>query len=193
MSGWTPHFDITTIPDDVLLRESARRLRARQLHSPRAKVLRQCPKCGEPFGARELRKHLPRCVEPAAHGMRLNPSRVVRKVSSVEEQEAENYRYWQSIPVGARRVAVCELSEAGYAIRELGQNANQGHVNAMIEGDTPTYVISRENLIKNKLAAGREQDILDVKQIQKAAAYAPEQPTQKTGKRKKKKRKGIER
>jgi hypothetical protein len=65
----------------------------------------------------------------------------------------------------------------------------------MIEGDTPTYVISRENLIKNKLAAGREQDILDVKQIQKAAVYAPEQPTQETGKPllKKKKRKGIER
>ena len=56
------------------------------------------------------------------------------------------------------------------------------HVDAMIEGDTPTYVISRENLIKNKLAAGREQDILDVKQIQKAAAYAPEQPKQKAKK-----------
>jgi hypothetical protein len=75
MSGWTPHFDITTIPDDVLLRESARRLRARQLRSPRAKVLRQCPKCGEPFGARELRKHLPQCVEPAVHGMRLRQTR----------------------------------------------------------------------------------------------------------------------
>jgi hypothetical protein len=68
-------------------------------------------------------------------------------------------------------------------------------VNAMIEGDTPACVISRENLIKNKLAAGREQDILDVKQIQKAAVYAPKQPTKKTGKPllKKKNRKGIER
>ena len=125
--GWTPHFDITTIPDDVLLRESARRLRARQLRSPRAKVLRQCPKCGEPFGARELRKHLPRCVQLTVNGMSLNPNRVVRKVTSVEEQEAENYRYWQSIPVGDRLVAVCELTEAAYAIREIGQNANQGH------------------------------------------------------------------
>ena len=123
--------------------------------------------------------------------MRLNPSRVVRKVSSLEEQEAENYRYWQSIPVGARLVAVCELSEAAYAIRERGQNANQDRVNAMIEGDTPTCVISREKLIKNKLAAGWEPDILDIKQIQKAAVYPPEQPTQKTGKpfHKKKKRK----
>ena len=127
VDGWTPHFDITTIPDEVLLRESARRLRARQLRSPRAKVLRQCPKCGEPFGARELRKHLPQCVEPAAKGMRLNPRRVVRKVSSVEEQEAENYRYWQSLPVGDRLVAVCELTEAAYAIRGLGEDANKGH------------------------------------------------------------------
>jgi hypothetical protein len=69
------------------------------------------------------------------------------------------------------------------------------HVNAMIEGDTPTYVISRENLIKNKLAAGREQDALDVKQIQKAAVYAPEQPTQRARKPilKNKNRNGIER
>lgn len=69
------------------------------------------------------------------------------------------------------------------------------HVNAMIEGDTPTYVISRENLIKNKLAAGREQDVLDVKQIQKAAVYTPEQPTQRTRKPilKNKNRNGIER
>ena len=188
MPGWTPHFDITTIPDDVLLRESARRLRARQLRSPRAKVLRQCPKCGEPFGARELRKHLPQCGQRAANRMRFNPSRAVRKVTSLEEQEAENYRYWQSIPVGARLLAVCELSEAACAIRKVGQNSNKDHVNAMIEGDTPTYVISREKLIKNKLAAGREQDTLDVKQIQEAAFYAPEQTTRKTGKLKKKKR-----
>jgi hypothetical protein len=117
MSGWTSQFGIKTIPDDVLLRESARRLRARQLRSPRAKVLCQCPKCGGPFGARELRKHLPRCVP--ANGMGLNPNRAVRKVASVEEQEAENYSYWQSIPVGDRLVAVCELSEAAYSIREI--------------------------------------------------------------------------
>jgi hypothetical protein len=40
--------------------------------------------------------------------------------------------------------------------------------------------------------AGREQDILDVKQIQEAALYAPEQPRQKNRKLKKK-RKRIER
>jgi hypothetical protein len=74
-------------------------------------------------------------------------------------------------------------------------DAWKDHVNAIIEGDTPTYFISRENLIKNKLAAGREQDILDATQIQKAAAYASEQPTQKARKPilKKKNRMGVER
>lgn len=69
------------------------------------------------------------------------------------------------------------------------------HVDAIIEGDTPTYVISRENLIRNKLAAGREQDILDVKQIKKAAVYAPEPPRRKSQKPllQRKKRKGIQR
>lgn len=27
----------------------------------RKAVLRPCPKCGNPFGARELREHIPRC------------------------------------------------------------------------------------------------------------------------------------
>jgi hypothetical protein len=26
-----------------------------------AKVVRPCPKCGQPFGAREMRKHVPTC------------------------------------------------------------------------------------------------------------------------------------
>ena len=55
--------------------------------------------------------------------------------------------------------------------------------------------IRKDVIDGNKLAAGREQDILDVKQIQEAAVYAPEQPTKKAGKPhlKKKNRKGIKR
>ncbi|MGB7267866.1 MAG: hypothetical protein WBC92_20275 [Terracidiphilus sp.] len=41
--------------------------------------------------------------------------KTIRRVTDLEEQEAETYRYWQSQPVGARLVAVCELSEAAYA------------------------------------------------------------------------------
>lgn len=41
--------------------------------------------------------------------------KTIRRVTDLEEQQAETYRYWQSRPVGERLVAVCELSEAAYA------------------------------------------------------------------------------
>ncbi len=41
--------------------------------------------------------------------------KTIRLVTDLEEQEAETYRYWQNQSVGARLVAVCELSEAAYA------------------------------------------------------------------------------
>jgi hypothetical protein len=41
--------------------------------------------------------------------------KTIRRVTDLDEQEAEAYRYWQSQPVGDRLVAVCELSEAAYA------------------------------------------------------------------------------
>ena len=47
----------------------------------------------------------------------------------------------------------------------------KNHVDALIEGDTPAYVISREDLIRNKLVSGRPRDLLDVEEIRKAALY----------------------
>ena len=41
--------------------------------------------------------------------------KTIRRVTDLEEQQAETFRYWQSQPVGDRLVAVCELSEAAYA------------------------------------------------------------------------------
>jgi hypothetical protein len=41
--------------------------------------------------------------------------KTIRRVTDLDEQQAETYRYWQSRPVGERLVAVCELSEAAYA------------------------------------------------------------------------------
>ena len=41
--------------------------------------------------------------------------KTVRRVTDIEEQQAETYRYWQSQPVGDRLLAVCDLSEAAYA------------------------------------------------------------------------------
>ena len=41
--------------------------------------------------------------------------KTIRRVTSPEEQEAEAYRYWQSLPVGDRLSAVWDASEAAYA------------------------------------------------------------------------------
>ncbi len=44
--------------------------------------------------------------------------KTIRKVTDLEEQKAETYRYWQSLPVAERLAAVCELSEAAYAFKD---------------------------------------------------------------------------
>lgn len=41
--------------------------------------------------------------------------KTIRRVTDLEEQQAETYRYWQSRPVGERLIAVSELSQAAYA------------------------------------------------------------------------------
>jgi hypothetical protein len=38
-------------------------------------------------------------------------------------------------------------------------------IEGMIEGEVPAAVISRDDLIRNKLVSGREQDLLDVKKL----------------------------
>lgn len=53
--------DLSKIPDNVILREAARRMALRP-GSGRQKVMRLCTKgCGKEFSARDLRKHLPSC------------------------------------------------------------------------------------------------------------------------------------
>jgi predicted nucleotidyltransferase len=42
-------------------------------------------------------------------------------------------------------------------------------IEGVIDGEVPTAVISRDDFIRNKLASGREQDILDVKKLQASA------------------------
>ena len=41
-------------------------------------------------------------------------------------------------------------------------------VEGLVDGEVPAVVISREDLIRNKLASGREQDVLDVKKLRGA-------------------------
>ena len=39
----------------------------------------------------------------------------IRIVADFKEQQAETYRYWQSVPVGERIEAILELSETAYS------------------------------------------------------------------------------
>lgn len=41
----------------------------------------------------------------------------------------------------------------------------ENRIEGVIDGDIKAAVISRDDLIRNKLATGREQDILDVKRL----------------------------
>lgn len=42
----------------------------------------------------------------------------------------------------------------------------ENRVEGLIDGEIRTAIISRDDLIRNKLATGREQDMLDVKKLQ---------------------------
>ena len=53
----------------------------------------------------------------------------------------------------------------GLTFDEAWQNRIQG----LIDGEVQINVISKGDLIRNKLASGREQDVLDVKKLQAAA------------------------
>jgi hypothetical protein len=52
---------LSAFTDEEIFREAGRRMRAKAVNPPRAKVLRPCPKCGDKFGFRELRVHKPQC------------------------------------------------------------------------------------------------------------------------------------
>jgi hypothetical protein len=52
----------------------------------------------------------------------------------------------------------------GVSFDEAWRNRIEG----AIDGEIPVYVISREDLIRNKLASGRDQDMVDVKTLRKA-------------------------
>ena len=47
-------------------------------------------------------------------------------------------------------------------------NAWEHRIEGFIDADTPALVISKEDLIRNKLASGRDQDLLDVKRLRAA-------------------------
>ncbi len=42
-------------------------------------------------------------------------NKTIRKVTDLEEDRMETYRYWQSLPIGERLTAVWEVSQAAYS------------------------------------------------------------------------------
>ena len=63
MTSYNPKLDMSSIPDDILYAEVGRRRVAKRPEGVggRPKVLHECPHCAREFGARDLRKHMPRC------------------------------------------------------------------------------------------------------------------------------------
>ena len=49
----------------------------------------------------------------------------------------------------------------------------ENRIEGLIDGDISAAVLSRADLIRNKLATGREQDILDAKQLRSAGGNDP--------------------
>lgn len=47
--------------------------------------------------------------------MRMSTDKRIQKVLDAEQQQAETYLYWQSLPVGERLSAVWDVSEAAYS------------------------------------------------------------------------------
>jgi hypothetical protein len=53
---------LSDYPEDEIIAEAFRIMRGRQKAAPKAKKLTLCPKgCGNEYGARDLRKHIPQC------------------------------------------------------------------------------------------------------------------------------------
>ncbi len=50
---------------------------------------------------------------------------VFKRVTDVKEQDAENYRYWQSVSVAERLLAVAQLTRSGYAMKGFDFNVER--------------------------------------------------------------------
>jgi len=48
------------------------------------------------------------------------------------------------------------------------EEAWKNRIEGTVDGEVPASVISRDDLIRNKLASGRDQDLLDVKKLRSA-------------------------
>src|SRR3954462_12739113 len=78
----------------------------------------------------------------------------------VDELSPGDFRDGSAFQIGLPPARVDLLQQIdGVTFEDAWNNRIEG----MIDGEIPAAVISREDLIRNKLASGREQDLLDVK------------------------------
>lgn len=60
---YSERWDLTTIPEREFNSERGRRLAVQRKTPAVPKKLRPCSMCGGEFGAREMLKHIPRCLK----------------------------------------------------------------------------------------------------------------------------------
>jgi hypothetical protein len=57
----------------------------------------------------------------------MSEHKTICKVTDAEQQQAETYGYWQSLPVGNRFSAVRDVSESAFAAAFKGNHTNDAH------------------------------------------------------------------
>ena len=50
----------------------------------------------------------------------MSMDKTIRKITDFQAQKRETYRYWQSVPIGERIIAICELSKTAYSLKGVG-------------------------------------------------------------------------
>jgi len=68
--------------------------------------------------------------------------KTIRRVTDPEEEQAETYRYWHSLPIGDRLVAISELSQEAYAFAAAFKGA-PAHDEQGLSGDTASVQRAR--------------------------------------------------
>ena len=95
--------------------------------------------------------------------------KTLHKFTSLEEMKAAELRDWQKLPGYDRINAAADLSMAAFGLKGAGSGAQPEFQRTLVRLQQPEApVISREDLIAAKLAAGRPQDIVDAAAIREA-------------------------
>lgn len=101
-----------------------------------------------------------------------NSKAVFRALAALDGVSPADFTDGSSFQIGQPPARIDILQSIdGVTFDEAWKNRIEGH----IDDEIRTSVISREDLIRNKLASGREQDLLDAKKLR---ADSPSNPGQ---------------